>query len=281
MKIGHTGITWGIPGDVETAYGETAELGYLGFETFAQTIVEWNQRPGGYRALVERNGIPTGAAYCYKQWIDPATARRDLDAARREAETARDAGATALVLQAGSRPPSGYGQAEFQRLADALNQTGASCREIGLVAALHPHTNTAIETREDIDAIMRLTDPALVGFAPDTGQIAKGGSDIVEVLETYRDRIAHVHLKDWSGRYERDDRGREIDTTGYANYEPIGDGVLPMPEIFRILSEIDRDIWINVELDGTNQAPRPPKEAAAISRRYLGELLGDRVAWRR
>jgi inosose dehydratase len=281
MKIGHTGITWGIPGDVETAYRETAELGYLGFETFAQTIVEWNERPGGYRALVERNGIPTGAAYCYKQWIDPATARQDLDAARREAEAAREAGASALVLQAGSRPAPGYGRDEFQRLADALNQIGASCREIGLVAAMHPHTNTAIETREDIDAILRLTDPALVGFAPDTGQIAKGGSDIVEVLETHRDRIAHVHLKDWSGRYERDDRGREIDTTGYANYEPIGNGVLPMPEIFRILLESERDVWTNVELDGTSQTPRPPKEAAAISRRYLGELLGDRVAWRR
>ena len=47
MKIGHTGITWGIPGDVEQAYRETAELGYLGFETFAKTIQEWNQKPGG------------------------------------------------------------------------------------------------------------------------------------------------------------------------------------------------------------------------------------------
>ena len=28
MNIGHTGITWGIPGDVEQAYRDTAELGY-------------------------------------------------------------------------------------------------------------------------------------------------------------------------------------------------------------------------------------------------------------
>lgn len=281
MMIGHTGITWGIPGDVETAYRETAELGYLGFETFAQTIIAWNERPGGYRALVERYGIPTSAAYCYKQWIDPATAAGDLDAARREAEAAREAGASTLVLQAGSRPAHGYGADAMRRLAAALNQIGASCREIGLGAALHPHTGTAVETREDIDAILRQTDAALVGFAPDTGQIAKGGSDIVEVLTTYRDRIAHVHLKDWCGRYERGDDGREIDTTGYVNYEPVGHGVLPMPEILRIFQESDRDYWVNVELDGTNRAPRPPKEAAAMSRRYLGEILGDQVAWRR
>ena len=34
MKIGHIGITWGIPGDVEHAYRDTAELGYQGFGDF-------------------------------------------------------------------------------------------------------------------------------------------------------------------------------------------------------------------------------------------------------
>lgn len=281
MKIGHTGITWGIPGDVETAYGDTADLGYLSFETFAFTIIEWNGKPGGYRALVERYGIPTSAAYCYKEWVDLARAGQDLDEARREADAAREIGASALVLQGGSRPDGGLDDDAMGRLAEALNAVGAHCREIGLSASLHPHTGTAIETRAEIDAIMRLTDPALIGFAPDTGQIAKGGSDIVEVLTTYQDRIAHVHLKDWNGTFDRDEQGKEIDRSGYVNYEPVGNGMLPMPEILRILESCGDDIWVNVELDGTNRAPRPPKEAAAMSRQYLGEVLGDQVAWTR
>jgi inosose dehydratase len=281
MKIGHTGITWGIPADVEVAYRETAELGYMSFETFAQTIIEWNEKPGGYQALVDRYGIPTSAAYCYKEWIDPATAAKDLDAARREADASRAVGASALVLQGGSRPAGGHDRDGLQRLAEALNQIGSYCREIGLVAALHPHTGTAVETREEIDAIMELTDPKLVGFAPDTGQIAKGGSDIVEVLKTYLDRIEHVHLKDWCGTLQRDANGKEIDTTGYAGYEPVGNGVLPMPEILEILKSASQDFWTNVELDGTRRAPRTPREAAAMSRTYLGEVLGDQVAWTR
>jgi len=280
MKIGHTGITWGIPGDVEAAYRDTAELGYLGFETFAFSIIEWNQKPGGYRALVDRYGIPTGAAYCFKEWIDPSTAAQDQDAARTDADASKGAGATTLVLQGGKRPAQGYSDDEFDRLADALNRVGTYCREIGLVAALHPHTNTAIETRHDIDTIMRLTEPGLVGFAPDTGQIAKGGSDILEILQAHKDRIDHVHLKDWNGKYEKDANGREIDESGYVNYEPIGNGVLPMPEIFDILASIDRDIWINVELDGTDRAPHSPRAAAAMSRQYLGDLLGNKVACR-
>ncbi len=279
MKIGHTGITWGIPGDVEIAYRDTAELGYMSFETFAFSIIEWNQRPGGYRALVDSCGIPTSAAYCYKEWVDPATAATDLEAARREADAAREIGASALVLQGGSRPENGHDLDGMRRLATALNEIGSYCREIGLVAALHPHTGTAVETRQEIDTIMELTNPELVGFGPDTGQIAKGGSDIVEVLNTYQDRITHVHLKDWCGVLNRDAAGHEIDITGYANYEPIGNGVLPMPEILQILQGVREDCWINVELDGTNRAPRPPREAAAMSRRYLGDVLGDAVAW--
>jgi inosose dehydratase len=279
MKIGHTGITWGIPGDTEAAYRDTAELGYLSFETFAFTIIALNAKPGGYRALVERYGIPTSAAYCYKEWVDPARAAQDLDEARREADASREAGASAFVLQGGSRPDGGIGDDAMQRLAGALNQVGAYCNEIGMTASLHPHTGTAIETGEEIAAIMRLTNPSLLTFAPDTGQIAKGGSDILEVLTTYRDRIGHVHLKDWNGQQDRDADGSTVDASGYANYEPIGNGILPMPEIMEILGGIERDIWINVELDGTDRAPRPPREAAAMSRQYLGDLLGDRVAW--
>lgn len=283
MKIGHTGITWGIPGDVEQAYRESAELGYLGFETFAKTIQEWDQKPGGYRALVARFGIPTGAAYCYKEWIDPATAQADLEAAQREADALRALPEShTLVVQGGRRPATGYTPEQFQRLADALNRLGDYCRSIGLMVGLHPHTGTAIETQGDIDTILGLLDPTLVGFAPDTGQIAKGGSDILEVLRTYRDRIVHVHLKDWNGKYERDANGKEIDASGYANYEPIGSGVLPMPAILELLTpEQGFSGWINVELDGTARAPRPPREAAAMSRRYLGQLLGDQVDWRK
>lgn len=281
MKIGHTGITWGIPGDVEQAYRDTADLGYLGFETFGRTILEWNEQPGGYRALVERYGIPTGAAYCGKTWIDPATAAQEMAAARREAEALCAIGGQTLVLAGGRRPEGGYTAAQFQHLADALNEIGAYCRALGLTTGLHPHTGTAVETRADIDTILGLLDPALVGFAPDTGQIAKGGSDILEVMRTYQPRITHVHLKDWGGAYERDADGKEIDRTGYVNYEPIGSGILPIKELLEPLLAAGFTGWVNVELDGTPAAPRPPRAAAAMSRRSLGEILGDRVDWRK
>ncbi len=279
MKIGHTGITWGIPGDVERAYRDVAELGYLGFETFGETILNYN-KPGGYRALVESCGIPTVAAYCYREWIDPAGLAADLEAVRRQAGALKEVGGYVMVFQAGRRLPGGYSRDQFQRLADALNQAGEYCRSIGLRSGLHPHTGTAVETREEIDTILSLLDPDLVGLAPDTGQIAKGGSDILEVMRTYLDRITHVHLKDWSGQVDVDENGQPVDVTGFVNYQPIGHGILPIPEILKILQEGGYEGWINVELDPGPNAPYSPREAAAMSRRYLGEILGDQVAWR-
>jgi inosose dehydratase len=106
-------------------------------------------------------------------------------------------------------------------------------------------------------------------FAPDTGQIAKAGDDPIAALETYKSMLRHIHLKDYGGG----------EPTGYAGYVPIGSGVVDIQAIFNILEEVNYQDWITVELDGTSEASRPPREAAAMSKRYLEELLGDRAAW--
>lgn len=268
LKVGHTGITWGIPGDPVRAYEDTAELGYLGFETFGHTI-----RGVDFRPLIARHGIPVCAAYVSRMWIDPATTADDLESARQDAEALAALGGEVVVLACNRRPPDGLDADGFERLAEALNEAGRQAAVLGLRAGLHPHTGTHVETADDIERIMALLDPAVVGFAPDTGQIAKGGSDAVAVCRRYRDRTTHVHLKDWGGS------PGPIDDTGYANYQPVGSGVLPMSELLTLYHDFDG--WLNVELDGTASAPRPAREAAAMSRRALGDLLGDRVNWRR
>ena len=43
--------------------------------------------------------------------------------------------------------------------------------------------------------------------------------------------------------------------------------------MFRALDRAGFDGWLNVELDGSPRAPRPPKEAAAMSYRGLTEAI--------
>jgi inosose dehydratase len=265
-RVGHTGITWGIPADVEQALADVAAVGYRGFETFGSDLERQDLRPA-----MQRCGVPVVAAYCMGTFADPARTDADLASILRSAEALKALGGEVVVLGATNRATPENSPEDYRVMARTLDAIGRACAELGLVAAVHPHTGTPIETRDEIDRVLELTDPEVVFFGPDTGQIAKGGSDPVEVMRAYGGRIRHVHLKDWNGLGAHDDEDR----SGYLNYEPIGSGVVDMPGIFEALDAAGYDGWINVELDGTPEAPRAPGDAAAMSHRYLHRLLGE------
>lgn len=67
--------------------------------------------------------------------------------------------------------------------------------DYGLTMVLHPHGDSHIETREDIDRIFSATDPEYVGFCLDTGHIVYGAGDPMELCRDYPERISYVHIK--------------------------------------------------------------------------------------
>ncbi len=271
MNIGCVGISWNLVGDQAHAYGEVARLGFHGFETPGTTIRAWNERPGGWRALVNRFGIPTVAAYSSHDYR-PASIAADEQEARRDADALREVGGSVLILASNNRPAAPE-QTDLDRIAGCMNRVGAHCRSIGLSAGVHPHTDSLIETDAEIEGLMARLDPALVGFVPDSGQIAKGGGDALAMMRRYRDRTVHVHLKDWNGI------SRPDDTNGRRNYEPLGRGILPLAEMLDLYTDLAG--FVNVELDVTDVVPEPdPTGLIVICRETLTALLGDRVAWR-
>jgi inosose dehydratase len=269
FRIGHTGITWkGSTEGVKQAIKDTAELGYLSFETFGSVAERFAQEePGGLGAVLSEYGIPLSAIYCPTAFVDPADGAADVEQVVRWAEGSLDLGISSVVLQATGRSDKPY--PHYKGMGEVFNEIGRRMKELGLVTSIHPHTGTLIETGEEIDAVMNAIDPDLVGFAPDTGQIAKGGTDPVAKLRQYVHLIRHVHLKDYAG-------GRK---TAHGGYAPIGSGVIDMASIFQLLEEANFDGWVNVELDGPPAPPMVSRDAAAMSMGYLRGLLGDRAAW--
>ncbi|MFI9200254.1 sugar phosphate isomerase/epimerase family protein [Streptomyces sp. NPDC053048] len=65
----------------------------------------------------------------------------------------------------------------------------------GLTIAVHPHADTHIDTEAHVARFLDATDPALVGLCLDTGHYAYCGGDSVELIKTYGERIAYLHLK--------------------------------------------------------------------------------------
>ena len=183
-RIGHTGITWPDT-PVNQVVAEVAGLGYAGFETFAFVVERYPGGASAFRDLIDRHGLVFPSAYCYASYIDPATREGDITQTVALARAIRTVGGSMAVLGATGRQKPGYTAEEYRGMVETLNEIGRRTLELGVTTTFHPHTGTPVETREEIDRVMSSVDPRCVGFAPDTGQIQKGGSDAVEVLRTY------------------------------------------------------------------------------------------------
>jgi inosose dehydratase len=274
-RLGHTAITWPFTADgADQAMQDIASLGYPGIELFGFVIDAYPGGVEGLRAHLAECHVQLAAAYCSASLIDPGVRAIDVAKMVAWAEKLRSLGGDVIVVGADSSAKPAYSRDEYAGLCKTLDEIGLRCADLGVKACFHPHTGTPVETSEQIDMVMTGIDPRVVCMAPDTGQIAKGGSDPVEVVRTYRELVGHVHLKDYvGGEITFDTDGNEIDRTGYLDYVPLGDGVVDLPAIVHTLEAAGFGGWWMVELDGTPQAPQAPKEAAAISKRYLDRLV--------
>jgi inosose dehydratase len=87
---------------------------------------------------------------------------------------------------------------KFETAASFYNAAGLRGARASVQVAFHPssHHNTLLRTPAEYDRIIALTDPALVGWVPDTGHIIRGGHNMLDTLLLYRDRIRYLDLKD-------------------------------------------------------------------------------------
>lgn len=274
-RTGHTGITW--PNEpIEEKIADTADAGFASFETFGHVVAQYPGGASAFRELLARHSLAYSASYCSRTYIDAARAEDDIAQVMEWARVSRDVGADTVVVSCGRREKPHYDTDEYLGLARTLNALGERIRdELGLQTSLHPHTGTPVETPDEIAMVVEALDPRACGFGPDTGQIAQAGGDAVEIVTRYRQVVNHVHVKDYGGTAVTHDSDGKLltDPTGYVGYEPIGLGVIDFAQMFRALREVGYKGWLNVELDGTSRAPRPPREAASLSYQGLSRAI--------
>ena len=274
-RIGHTALTWEVlskPERLEEALRDCAELGYAGTETGGR-VYDWysRERPGQFEALLKRYGVSMVCLFQFGLWTDPSQQQSLVEEGKRWADALKAMGGEVLMLVPGPRRPEGsYERPEFEQMAAAMNEVGRQAQARGLVTAMHPHWGTAAETREEIELLLSLLDPAMVGFAPDSGQIAKGGADPVPLFRKYAARIQHVHLKDLSPEWEEMKRAG-VPLRSPAGYAEVGEGLVDFPAIFQIIREVGYTGWLMAELDETRHTAH---ESAEISMRFLRSHLG-------
>jgi inosose dehydratase len=275
VKIGHTALTWNVLADpprLVDAIRDCAELGFGATETGGLVYDWWQrERPGELKRVVEGYGIPLLTLFQFGDWTEPGTEQPLVDTADRWSSAVKDLGGEMLMLvPGGKRNDPAYGLDDFTRMAHTMNRVGETARRNGIKTSMHPHWGTVAETRLEIELLLSLLDPELVGFAPDTGQIAKGGTDAFPVIERWASMVRYVHMKDLSPQWD-EMRRAGVPLRSPEGYTEMGQGVIDFRRLLPILDAVNYSGWLMAELD---EAKRPAREAAALSRHYIELTLG-------
>lgn len=121
----------------------------------------------------------------------------------------------------------------IEGFAEVLNAMGRKAREAGAVISLHNHTNSIVESSEQIQQVFAHIDPAYCGMTFDTAHAAKGGiTDLAGALREFRRFVNAVHLKDLSAD---------------GTFCPLGEGTLDLGAVLRELRAWDFQEWLIVD----------------------------------
>jgi inosose dehydratase len=192
------------------------------------------------------------------------------------------AGAGVVVLAAAtgsdgydSRPVLDDGQ--WSTLFANLDRLARIAADRGLLAVLHPHVGTVVETKDDVDKVLA---GSSIPLCLDTGHLLIGGTDPLELAKSVPNRIAHTHLKDVDETLaERVQSGELTYTEAVAQgmYTPLGTGDIDIAGIVATLLDNGFDGWFVLEqdtiLDGEPQGQGPLRDVLA-SVAYLQRVVG-------
>jgi inosose dehydratase len=286
ILIGCGQLTWkNVPEDQVLA--EIAQTGYDGAPASPKEDRTTQEVIAGFT----RHGLKPAPGYLSGDFWEAAQQAPILDRARTYARFMREAGCTELYVAANGgnwvtsrgltrRQTAGHVRAEdslsdqqYRQFADTLNQVGEILLAEGVRACFHNHVGTPIETRDEIDHLFALVDPALVFLGPDTGHLAWAGADVVTFCRDYADRILTMHIKDIDPDVLAQGQQAEWDYKTFSDrgiFTELGRGFVDFPAVFDVLDSAGFQGWLIVETDVTQQPSA--LESAQISRDYLRDL---------
>ncbi len=299
--VANAPCSWGVlefdetvgraPYSPEQVLDEIAETGYQGTE-----LGPWGflpTEPAPLKEALERRGLAIAGAFVPVALANPDAHEPGLHEALKVAKllagaASEDAPAPLLVLSddngkdpvrtryAGRiQPEHSLPPAKFRLFAQGAERIARAVREeTGLRTAFHHHCAGFIETSQEIQRLMELTDPEVLGLCFDTGHYTYGGGDALEGLKRHAGRIWHVHFKDCSqgvaerARTEGWDYFRAVQEGVFCE---LGRGTVDFPAIVERLKRSSYRGWVVVEQD-VLPGLGSPKESARRNRGYLRRL---------
>ncbi len=271
---------WGFQMDRDRVLTEMVSLGYTAVEFGPLGFLPVEAE--GRVAVLAEHGLKSVGGFVPVVLHDPG--HDPEPEIRAELDVFKAAGASTMVLAAStgqdgydSRPElDAEGWATMFANLDKLEKVAA---EYGVLAVIHPHVGTMVETGDDVEKVLAGSG---IGFCLDTGHMMIGGADPVEFARKHADRIKHVHAKDVNESVAdlvRDGSKTYIEAVASGLYAPLGQGDVDIKTIVDSLEAVGYKGWYVLEQDTiVSSAPAEgtgPIDDARASVTYLRSLLGE------
>jgi len=137
----------------------------------------------------------------------------------------------------------------WKTLLGNLDRLADHAESRGVIASLHPHMGTMVEQAPEI---VQVLEGSKVGLCVDTGHIAVGGGDPVELTAAYADRVSHVHLKDVDAAIAERVISGELPFQSAVKqgiFRPLGQGDIDIAALVSTLEAADYRGWYVLEQD--------------------------------
>ena len=244
------------------------------------------------RGRLEENALELVGGYIPIRFSEPARLDEDLRGLHETLDDFDAAGAAEArpVFADGGSPERaarpgvaatdhsvGLDDAGWSRFADGVARAADAARSRGYEPTFHHHTATYVEAPWEIERMLELTD---LGLLLDTGHLALGGGDPVQGLRDWRERIDHLHVKDYRRSILEGviaDRAGMEEAWRRRVFCELGSGDVDLPAFFSELAASGYSGWLVVEQDlipAPDEDEREAIEAQARNRRWLADVTG-------
>ena len=246
---------------LETALREGKEIGYEGFEL-------GNKFPKdgpGLKAKLDEFGLACVSGW-YSGFLAEDSVAAEIERCQAHLSKLQFNGVKVVVYGecAGtvqgqmdtpvSRRPRFANEAAWQAYAQRLDAFGAHLQATyGITLAYHHHMGAYVESPEDVDTLMALTNPAHVGLLFDTGHAYFGGAtDPVALLQKHAARVVHVHCKDVRPLViasARNNAWSFLNGVLSGTFTVPGDGCIDYAQVLGVLHASGYQGWLVVEAE--------------------------------
>ena len=243
---------WGYQMPADRVLREATSLGLEAMEAGPEEFLPGD--PAEVAEVLRGWGLTLVGGFVPAVLHEPDLQDEQLAFVERRAEFFAAAGADVVVLAAvtGSEDYGDVFEADeeaWRTLFGSLDAVEEICARHDVAVSLHQHYGTVIERD---DQLRRFLEGSEMGLCLDTGHLAIGGSDPVEIAKLADGRINHVHLKDVDYELAARLARRELDFKEGARkgaFRPLGEGDVDIGRLLDVLEGNGYSGWYVLEQD--------------------------------